>query len=78
MTKLAAQEATTPKKAKRTGSPQPKKPAVLASVADVMGALGREARGAARALALASTAAKNAALQAAAHEIRAQTATIIA
>src|SRR5262245_36061544 len=49
-----------------------------ADVGKAMVALGREARAAARQLALASTAAKNAALLAAAQEIRSQASTIIA
>jgi glutamate-5-semialdehyde dehydrogenase len=65
-------------KAKRTGAAANSKPETLASVADIMRALGRQARDAARQLALAPTDAKNAALLAAAREIRAQTATIIA
>ena len=47
------------------------------SVGAAMQAMGAEARGAARALALASTEAKNSALRAAAAELREQTATII-
>jgi glutamate-5-semialdehyde dehydrogenase len=54
------------------------KPAATQSVADLMASLGREAREAARALALASTEAKNAALLAAAGELRAQTPAIMA
>ena len=64
-------------KSKRTSAPAGK-PETLASVADIMRALGRQAREAAWQLALAPTDAKNAALLAAAREIRAQTATIIA
>jgi glutamate-5-semialdehyde dehydrogenase len=54
-----------------------KKPETLDNVADVMGAMGAQARAAARALALASTEAKNAALTAAAHELRARTAPVL-
>jgi glutamate-5-semialdehyde dehydrogenase len=54
------------------------KPAATQSLADLMVSLGREAREAARALALASTEAKNAALLAAACELRAQTGAIMA
>jgi glutamate-5-semialdehyde dehydrogenase len=54
------------------------KPAASQSVADLMASLGREAREAARALAQATTQAKNAALLAAAGELRAQTPAIIA
>jgi glutamate-5-semialdehyde dehydrogenase len=63
-----------PKHSRRAGS---RKPETLASVPDMMRALGGQAREAARELARAPTAAKNAALLAAAREIRAQTATII-
>ena len=65
-------------KSKRTNAAAGRKPETLASVADIMPALGSQAREAARELALAPTDAKNAALLAAAGEIRAQTATIIA
>src|ERR1700674_2901642 len=78
MTKLAAREATAPKKAKRAAAAAPKRAEGPPSVANVMAALGRKARAAARALALAPTAAKNAALQEAAREIRAQPVAIIA
>ena len=78
MTKLAAREATAPKKAKRAAAAAPKRAEGPPSVANVMAALGRKARAAARALALAPTAAKNAALQEAAREIRVQTVAIIA
>jgi glutamate-5-semialdehyde dehydrogenase len=54
------------------------KPAATQSVADLMASLGQEAREAARALALAPTEAKNAALLAAAGELRAQTPAIMA
>jgi glutamate-5-semialdehyde dehydrogenase len=54
-----------------------RKPETLDSVADVMAAMGRQAREAARVLALAPARAKNAALVAAAREIKAQTAAIM-
>ena len=54
------------------------KPEALVDVGEAMAALGRQAREAAHGLALAPTAAKNAALLAAAQEIRAQAATLIA
>jgi glutamate-5-semialdehyde dehydrogenase len=54
-----------------------RKPETLDSVADIMRAVGRQAREAALTLALAPAAAKNTALRAAARELRAQTATII-
>jgi glutamate-5-semialdehyde dehydrogenase len=69
---------TSAAKPKRIGASAGKKPETTESVADVMRALGRQAREAARDLALAPTKAKNAALLAAAREIRAQAATIIA
>ena len=69
---------TTKPKSKRAGAAASRKPETLASVPDIMRALGNQARGAARELALAPTAAKNAALFAAAQEIRAQAATLIA
>ena len=53
-------------------------PAATQSVADLMASLGQEARTAARALAQATTQAKNAALLAAAGELRAQTPAIMA
>src|SRR5882757_7029987 len=53
------------------------KPETLADVGEAMAVLGRGARAAAQELALASTNAKNAALQAAAGELRAQTATML-
>ena len=53
------------------------RPETLEGVTDVMAALGQAAREAARALALASSAAKNAVLTAAAREMRAQTAAIL-
>ena len=57
--------------------PSPVKPETLADVGKAMAALGRQARAAAHELALASTKAKNAALMAAAGEMRAQTAAIL-
>jgi glutamate-5-semialdehyde dehydrogenase len=54
-----------------------RKPETLDSVADLMAAMGRQAREAARALALAPARAKNAALTAAARELKAQTAAIL-
>ena len=77
MTKLATKE-TAAKKSKRTLAPQRKAPPAAPSVAAIMAGLGRAARAAARELALASTEAKNAALQAAAREIRAQASAILA
>jgi glutamate-5-semialdehyde dehydrogenase len=77
MTKLATKE-TAAKKSKRTVAPQRKAPPAAPSVAAIMAGLGRAARAAARELALASTEAKNAALQAAAREIRAQASAILA
>ena len=56
----------------------PVKPETLNDVDAAMRAIGAAAREAARGLALASSAAKNAALSAAAHEIRTQTAAILA
>ena len=86
MTKADTPRASVPSTRGRTSAAKPKrtsaaansKPETLASVADIMRALGRQAREAARELALAPTDAKNAALRAAAREIRAQTATILA
>jgi glutamate-5-semialdehyde dehydrogenase len=77
MTKLATKE-TAPKKSKRTVAPQRKAPPAAASVTAIMAELGRASRAAARELALASTEAKNAALQAAAREIRAQVPALLA
>jgi glutamate-5-semialdehyde dehydrogenase len=57
--------------------PAPVKPETLADVGKAMAALGRQARAAAQELALASTKAKNAALMAAAGEMRAQVAAIL-
>ena len=54
------------------GSAPRRKPETIESVGEAMAALGRQSREAARELALASTEAKNAALMAAAGEIRAQ------
>src|SRR5262245_61251442 len=77
--------ASVPSTRGRTTKPKPKragaagrKPETLASVPDIMRALGSQAREAARHLALAPTAAKDAALRAAAQEIRAQASTIMA
>jgi glutamate-5-semialdehyde dehydrogenase len=64
-----------PKPPRRAAS---RKPETLASVPDMMRVLGSHAREAARELALAPTDAKNAALRAAAQEIKAQASTIIA
>jgi glutamate-5-semialdehyde dehydrogenase len=77
MTKLATKE-TAAKKSKRTVAPQRKAPPTAASVTAIMAELGRASRAAARELALASTEAKNAALQAAAREIRAQVPALLA
>ena len=79
MTKLAAREAGL-KKPKRASGPAParKAPAAARSVAEVMAEMGRRAQAAAGELALAPTAAKNAALSAAADEIRVQAAGIMA
>jgi glutamate-5-semialdehyde dehydrogenase len=74
----STQRSTSAAKPKRTSAAANRKPETLASVADIMRALGRQAREAARELALAPSGAKNAALLAAAREIRAQTATIVA
>jgi len=57
--------------------PAPAKPETLADVGKAMAALGRQARAAAQELALAPTKAKNAALMAAAGEMRAQVAAIL-
>jgi glutamate-5-semialdehyde dehydrogenase len=76
MAKAAAQPATS-SKAKSASRPSTPWPEAAESVAEAMAALGRRAREAARELALASTEAKNAALTAAAREIRAQTAAIL-
>jgi glutamate-5-semialdehyde dehydrogenase len=59
------------------GATMKSKPETLENVGDVMRAIGQQAREAGRALALAPTAAKNAALVAAARELRAQVAAII-
>jgi glutamate-5-semialdehyde dehydrogenase len=77
MTKLAAREAPSGKP-KRAPASARKAPPDGRSMAEVMAGLGRAAREAARGLALASTEAKNGALRAAAHEIRAQSAAILA
>jgi glutamate-5-semialdehyde dehydrogenase len=58
-------------------TPTRRKPEALQDVGEAMRAIGAEARAAARALALASTEAKNAALHAAARELRARTAAIL-
>jgi len=76
MTKLAAKAAAS-RKLKRAPAPACKAPAVGRSVSEIVAHMGREAREAARVLALASTEAKNAALRAAARQMRAQTAAII-
>ena len=82
MTKAASVPSTrgrsTKPKPKRADAAASLKPETLQSVPDIMRALGGQARAAARELALAPTAAKNAALLAAAQEIRAQAATLIA
>jgi glutamate-5-semialdehyde dehydrogenase len=77
MTKVAVPAAATAKKPKRVATPPGKVSASPTSVADIMRDLGHQARDAARQLALASTKAKNAALAAAANEIRAQAAAIL-
>ena len=66
--------ARTPRRAAAAAAKQPE---TQANVAEVMVALGQQAREAARVLALAPTTAKNAALRAGAQEMRAQAAAII-
>jgi glutamate-5-semialdehyde dehydrogenase len=62
---------------KRASAAAQAKPVARESIADVMAALGRQAREAARRLALASTEAKDAALAAGAREIRAKSAVLL-
>src|SRR5262245_59692831 len=82
MTKAASvpstRRPTTKTKPKRAGASASRKPETLASVPEIARALGRQAREAARHLALAPTAAKDAALRAAAQELRDQASTLIA
>ena len=77
MTKAAARAASTGRKPARPVARARKAVAAAPSVADIMSALGGRAREASRALALASTEAKDAALNAAARALRAQTAAIL-
>ena len=70
--KAALAAGRSPRRASR-----PAKPETLVDVGEAMAALGRQAREAARELALASSEAKNAALLAAAREMRAQTPAIL-
>src|SRR5262245_21681284 len=76
MAKAAEQSATSSKvkSASRSSAPRPE---TVEDVAEAMAARGRRAREAARGLTLASTEAKNAALTAAARELRAQAAAIL-
>jgi glutamate-5-semialdehyde dehydrogenase len=76
MTKAAVRAAPTARKPARSAA-RARKAAAPQSVAEAMSALGSGARTAARALALASADAKDAALAAAARELRAQTAAIL-
>ena len=73
----AADRARKARRAARPAAGAQARPETLGDVGDAMAALGRQARAAAHALAVAPASAKNSALAAAAAELRAQTATIL-
>jgi len=77
MTKAAARHAASARRAKRAPTTAQAAPPPSRSVAEIMADIGHRARAAARAIALAPSAAKNEALRAAAREMRAATTALL-